>query len=68
MQYIIALNSLTLALKTSFYALKRHRDRFKTATFSWLFEHVFTFKSLLECLKRDFNGSKIVSVKFTTEL
>ena len=38
------------------------------AIFSWLFEHVFTLKSLLERLKRDFDGSKIVSFQFTSKL
>ena len=66
--YIIALNSFTLALKTSFQALKRCPDRFKTAIFSWLFEHVFTLKSLLERLKRNFDGSKIVSFQSTSKL
>ena len=28
--------------------------------FSWQFEHVFTLKSLLERLKRDFYASKLV--------
>ena len=32
--------------------------------FSWWFEHVFTLKSLLEQLKRDFEDSKIVSFQF----
>ena len=32
------------------------------------FEHVFTLKSLLERLKRDFDGSKIVSFQFTSKL
>ena len=31
-----------------------------SAIFSSWFEHVFTLKSLLERLKRDFDGSKIV--------
>ena len=53
--------NLILSSKTS-------PDRFKTAIFSWLFEHVFTLKSLLERLKRDFDGSKIVSFQFTTKL
>ena len=43
---------------------KSRRDRFKTAIFSWLFGHVFTLKSLLERLKRDFDGSKTVSFQF----
>ena len=30
LQFIIALNSFTLALKTSFYVLKHRRDRLKT--------------------------------------
>ena len=34
LQYIIALNSFTLALKTAFQAVKRRCDRFKTAIFS----------------------------------
>ena len=48
--------------------LKRRPERFKTAISSWLFEHVFTLKSLLERLKRDFDGSKIVSFQFTSKL
>ena len=68
LQYIIALNSFTLALKTSFQALKRRSDRFKTEIFSWWFEHVFTLKSLLERLKRNFDGSKIVSFQSTNKL
>ena len=65
---MIALNSFTSALKTTFLALKRRRDRFKTAIFIWWFEHVFTLKSLLERLKRDFDGSKTVSFQFTSNL
>ena len=68
LQYIIALNSFTLALKTPFQALKRRLDRFKKANYSWLFEHVFTLKSLLERLKRDFDGSEIVCFLFTSKL
>ena len=68
LQYIIALNSFSLALKTPFKALKRRRDRFKTVILSSWFEHVFTLKSLLERLKRDFDGSKIVSFQFTSKL
>ena len=62
------LNSFTLALKRPFKALKLRRGRFKTAIFSWWFEHVFTLKSLLERLKRDFEGSKVVSFEFTSKL
>ena len=40
----------------------RRRDRFKTAIFSLWFGQIFTLKSLLEELKRDFDGSKIVSL------
>ena len=47
---------------------KSRRDRFKTAIISWWFEHVFTLKSLLERLKRDFDGSKTVSFQFTRNL
>ena len=32
--------------------------RFKTAIFSWWFEHRFTFKSIRERLKRDFDDPK----------
>ena len=49
-------------------SFKSRRDRFKTAIFSWLFEHVFTLKSLLERLKRDFDGSKTVCFQFTSKL
>ena len=47
---------------------KSRRDRFQTAIFSWCFEHVFTLKSLLERLKRDFDSSKTVSFQFTSNL
>ena len=40
----------------------RRRDRFKTAIFSLWFRQIFTLKSLLEELKCDFDGSKIVSL------
>ena len=56
LQYIIALNSFTLALETSFYALKRRCDRFKTGVFSS--KHVFTLKSRLERKNCDFDDSK----------
>ena len=36
--------------------------------FSWWFELVFRFKSLLERLKRDFDDSKIVSFQFKSKL
>ena len=66
--YIIALNFLTLALKTSFKALKRRRDRFKTAIVSWWFEHIFNLKSFLKRFKRDFDDSNIVSFQFASKL
>ena len=62
------LNSFTLALKTSFQALKRRRDRFKPAIFYWWLEHVFTLNTLLERLKRYFDDFKIVSFQFTGKL
>ena len=68
LQYIIALNSFILALKTSFWALKRRRDRFPTGILSRWLEHLFTLKSLPERLKRDFDDSKIVSFQFTSKL
>ena len=49
-------------------ALKRRRDQFKMAIFSQRFEHVFTLKSLLERLKRNFDGSNIVSFQFKSKL
>ena len=55
------LKSFFLALKTSFEALKRRRDLFEKAIFSWQSEHVFTLKSLPERLKRDFDDCKSVS-------
>ena len=33
-----------------------------------IIEHVFTLKSLLERLKRDFDYSKILSLQFTSKL
>ena len=67
-QYIIGLNSFTLALKTIFQALKRRRDRFETAIFSCQSEHVFMLKSLTERLKRDFDDCKSVSFQFQSRL
>ena len=54
--------------KNTILSSKTSPDRFQTEIFSWLFEHVFTLKSLLERLKRDFDGSKIVSFQFTSKL
>ena len=67
-QYIIGLNSFTLALKTLFQALKRRRDQFETDIFSWQSEYVFTLKSLPERLKRDFDDCKSVSFQFQRRL
>ena len=62
LHYIVALNSITKSTQNMILALKRRRYRLKTAIFIRRNQQVFTLKSLLERLKRDFNDSKSLFV------